>query len=80
MAIVAVLFRWARYAAWILLGAGFLVLVAGGMWGPPWGAIAVALLVAGYCVGVFAVLPIIGQTFYAAFAVVAGLARRLDRK
>ncbi len=76
MAVLAAVFRWARYAAWVLLGAGFMVLVANAVWGREWGPVAVALIAAGYGVGVIAVLPIIGRTLRAAVDGVAALARR----
>jgi hypothetical protein len=77
MVVLAAVFGWARYAAWVLLGAGFIGLVANAVWGREWGPVAVALIAAGYCVGVIAVLPIIGQTLRAAVDVLAGLARRM---
>ena len=61
------MFRWARYAAWVLLGAGFLLLVAGVVAGAAWGPLAVGLLIAGYAAGVVAVLPVIGRTARAVF-------------
>jgi hypothetical protein len=71
MAVLAAVFRWARYAAWILLGAGFLVLVVNAAWGRTWGPLAVALIAAGYGLGVIAVLPIVGRTLRAAVEAVA---------
>jgi hypothetical protein len=68
MAVLAAAFCWARYTAWSLLGAGFLVLIASAAWSLGWGPVAVALIVAGYCVGVIAVLPIVGRSIRAAVA------------
>jgi hypothetical protein len=62
-----VVFRWARYAAWALLGAGFLLLVINAAVGAAWGPLAVGLLIAGYAAGVVAVLPIISRTLRAFF-------------
>jgi len=64
-------FRWARYAAWVLLGAGFLLLVLNAVWRLGWGPIAVGLLIAGYATGVVAVLPIISRTIRAFFEALA---------
>ena len=63
--------HWARTAAWLLLGAGFLLLIASAVWGLGWGPVAVALIAAGYCIGVIAVLPIIVRTIRALVAAVA---------
>ena len=61
------LFGWFRYAAWVLLGAGFLLLAVNAVWGLPWGPIAVGLLITGYCAGVIAVVPLVGRTGLALF-------------
>ena len=56
------MFRRARFASWVLLGAGLLLLVVNAVWRLDWGPWAVGLLTAGYAAGVIAVLPIIGRT------------------
>jgi hypothetical protein len=76
MSVVPVMFRWARHVAWGLLGAGFLVLVAGALWGRAWGPVAIGLIAGGYCVGVIAVLPILGQTLRAGVEALAAFVRR----
>ena len=68
---VPLVFRWARYAAWALLGAGLILLVANGVWPLGWGPVAVGLLATGYCAGVVAVLPVIGRTVRAFFDALA---------
>jgi len=55
-------FLWARYISWVLLGAGFLLLVLNAAWREGWGPVAMGLLIGGYAAGVVAVLPIVGRT------------------
>ena len=61
------MFRWARCTAWMLLGAGFLLLVINALWRLGLGPVAVGLLFVGYCIGVVAVLPIVSRTIRAFF-------------
>jgi len=68
---VTFVFRWARYTAWSLLGAGFFLRGVHAVWCRGWGPVAVALVVTGYCAGVIAVLPIIGRTARAFFEALA---------